>query len=365
MAFGTVMIYNITAVFASGTLGSATRLVLLHITWLALGLVGFLIFWLLDYSIIKRFAFPLFIITLLILAFLAIAGILPCTDKIIFAPCIYGANRWFFINPAPLPALPFIGILGFQPSELGKLALVFYLAVILEKNNDDDFTSFIVYIVVTGLIALLILAQPNMSTAMIIFFIGTAMFFAADVSIKPLLISFPPLALIGSLFIFLSSYRRARLMTFLSGEATDTLGSGYHIQQILISLGSGGIFGVGLGQSIQKFEYVPEVVADSIFAIIGEELGFVGTVFFIVLFAFFIFRCFEIAKNAPDMFGRLLAMGITCWLAGNFMVNISAMTALIPLTGIPIPLVSYGGSNTLFSLIGLGVLANISSQSKV
>jgi len=135
------------------------------------------------------------------------------------------------------------------------------------------------------------------------------------------------------------------------------------MKQILISLGTGGTFGVGFGQSKQKFQYLPEVASDSIFAIIGEEFGFVGTTIFVLAFSFFIYKGFQIAKNSPDMFGRLLAAGVTTWMAVQFFVNVAAMIRLIPLTGIPLPLVSYGGSATVFSLIGLGLLSSVSNNS--
>ena len=130
----------------------------------------------------------------------------------------------------------------------------------------------------------------------------------------------------------------------------------------MIALGSGGLFGVGFGQSRQKFQYLPEVSSDSIFAIIGEELGFIGTTLVVVLFVLFIYKGFTIAKQAPDLLGRLLAVGITSWIGLQFFVNVAAMIEIIPLTGIPIPLISYGGSSMIFSLMGLGILANIASQ---
>jgi cell division protein FtsW len=157
-----------------------------------------------------------------------------------------------------------------------------------------------------------------------------------------------------------SAYRRQRLFTFLSNGGGQDLSSGYHIKQILIALGSGGFLGVGFGQSRQKFQYLPEVFADSIFAIIGEELGFVGTTFLVLLFAALIYKGYRIALASTDMFSRLLAVGITTWLALQFFVNVGAMTKIIPLTGIPLPLISYGGSSLVFMLIGLGLLANVS-----
>ena len=365
LAFGTLMIYDATAVFAQGEFGGAYRLVALHIGWILAGGILFFVFSKFDYHKLKKIAFPVFLLSLFFLLLLAIAGLLfSCDTEIIFMPCYYGARRWFLLNPAPLPSIPFVGVLGFQASEFMKLCLVMYLSVLLNKNKGDSLTSFLVTAVVVGVVFLLVLAQPNMSTALLFAAIGLTIYFASGSSMLPVLIAAPPFGMFGGLFVFFSDYRRQRLLTFLGGGNEDTLASGYHIQQIMISLGSGGLFGVGIGQSIQKFNYLPEIYADSIFAVIGEELGFVGTTAFIILYAFFIYKGFDIAKKAPDLLGRLLAVGITSWIAYQFFINISAMVGLIPLTGMPLPLVSYGGSSTIFSLIALGILANVSSHRK-
>jgi cell division protein FtsW len=153
-------------------------------------------------------------------------------------------------------------------------------------------------------------------------------------------------------------------MTLLGGNVETELSSGYHIKQILLALGSGGFWGVGFGQSKQKFNYVPEVASDSIFAIIGEEFGFIGTTLVMVAFIYLIYKGFSIAKNSKDLPGRLLAVGISSWIGLQLFVNVAAMTKIIPLTGVPIPLISYGGSSMLFSMMALGILANIDRQSR-
>jgi cell division protein FtsW len=203
-----------------------------------------------------------------------------------------------------------------------------------------------------------------MSTAVLIFLIGTIMYFSSGASILPLLASLPLLGFVGAGSILLSDYRRVRLMTMLGLSEDAELSVGYHMRQVLIALGSGGFLGLGLGQSRQKYQYLPEVSADSIFAIIGEELGFVGTVAVVALFALFVYKGYSIAKNAPDLLGKLLAVGITSWVGLQFFINVGAMVQLAPLTGMPIPLISYGGSSTIFCLMGLGILANISKYSK-
>lgn len=368
LIFGVIMIHNATVIYSYDVFGGAYRFVFLQIGWILVGLVGFGFFYRFDYKNIQKIAFPLMIVTLIPLAFLALlgllnkVGILPCSNSIIFTPCINGAFRWFYINPPPLPRLPVLGVLGFQPSELAKFSLILYLAVQLNKTIKEG-SSFMVYMISAGLVAFLVLMQPNMSTAALIFLTASVMYYASGASILPQLVSLPIIGAVGIIFMLTSSYRRERLLTLIGSNAEKELSLGYHIKQILIALGSGGIFGVGFGQSRQKFQYLPEVSSDSIFAIIGEEMGFVGTAFVVLLFFFFIYKGLNIAKSAPDLLGRLLAVGVISWIGLQFIVNVAAMTKIIPLTGVPIPLISYGGSSMIFSLMGLGVLGNISRQS--
>jgi cell division protein FtsW len=162
-------------------------------------------------------------------------------------------------------------------------------------------------------------------------------------------------------FIFSSEYRRSRLTTFINPDSGD-LSFGYHIKQIQIALGSGGFWGVGFGQSRQKFSYLPEVAGDSIFAIIGEELGFIGTTAFVLVFSYLIYKCYSVAKDTDDLYSRMIVVGVTTWIAGQFFVNLAAMLRIIPLTGVPLPLVSYGGSSLVFSLMGLGLIAKVSAE---
>lgn len=370
LLFGIVMIYDATVIFAQETFGGAYRFVFQQIAWVTVGLIGFSVFYKINYEKIRKIAFPVFVLAVFVLFILAlISVVIPCSSDfdVVFTPCINGARRWVYLNPPPFPPFPIVGILGLQPSEFAKLALVIYLSVILEKNIKSPRSEtpvFWVYFIITGLIAFLILLQPNMSTAVLLFVIGSVIYFASGATIAPFFVVGPAMALLGSLFILSSSYRRARLLTFLKpGGDVGELNAGYHIRQIMIALGSGGLFGVGLGQSRQKFQYLPEVSSDSIFAVIGEELGFIGTTGLIIVFAFLIYKGYTIAKNSPDLLGRLLASGITTWIAVQFFVNVAAMTKIIPLTGVPIPLISYGGSSTVFSLMGLGILANISRNS--
>lgn len=363
--FGLLMIYNATVVFAQKNFGEAYRFVLLHIGWLSVGSIVFLGFYRFDYKKLFYFSFPFYVLTLIPLGFLALVAILRrisviSCDSISFAPCVNGVTRWFSLNPEPLPQLPVLGTLGFQPSEMAKLSLIVLLAAVFSsraKNNTNPFWLFIIY---TGIIAFLIFLQPNLSTAVLTVGLGGIMYFAAGKPLKYLIASTPVFFVLAIMLMFSSQYRRERVLTYLGSNKNQS--ANYHVEQVSIALGSGGIFGKGLGQSRQKFQFLPEVTSDSIFAIVGEELGWLGTTGLIVLFTLFIYRGLKIGKNAPDDFGMLLSVGIISWVGMQYLINVAAMTGIIPLTGIPLPLVSYGGSSTVFLLAGLGIVANVSKR---
>lgn len=174
------------------------------------------------------------------------------------------------------------------------------------------------------------------------------------------LVSIGIVSLLGGLgLIFASPYRRVRLLTFFD-IGRDPLGASYHVRQVLLALGSGGLFGLGIGASRQKYEYLPEATTDSIFAIIGEELGFIGATLLIIAFLVLIYRGIEVARKSPDQFGQLLAAGIISWIAIQTLINLAAMVAIVPLTGVPLPFISYGGSSLIITLAGVGILLNIS-----
>ncbi len=371
LVFGLFIIYNSTAYYAQSTFGNPFRFVFLQSAWILAGLVGFIFFSNFDYKRLKTISFVLFVISIGFLMFLGFIGLVLCRNPesvgILFAPCINGASRWFYFNPEPLPALPYFGVLGLQPSELAKLAIILYLSTQLskfEKIKNPELDPFIVYLVTTIIFSFLLLLQPNMSTAVLVFMIGSVLYFVSDYPIWPIIISTPIIGALGIILTLTTEYRRARLLTLLGITSGSGYEAGYHIKQVLIALGSGGIFGLGFGQSRQKYQYLPEVASDSIFAIIGEEFGFMGTSIVILVFGYLIYLGLRISKKAPDMLGRMLATGITSWIGLQFFINIAAMTKLIPLTGMPIPLISYGGSSMIFTLTGLGVLRNIQKQVK-
>lgn len=368
LLFGLLMIADSTSVSSKNLYGDPYRFVILQATWAAAGLVAFYFFYRIDYRSLIKISRSLFLFNLLALIVLAVVGLMPCSTSIPFSPCVNGANRWLYLNPPPLPAIPFLGVLGFQPGELAKLSVIVYLASQLSLISQKDKSvkskkPFEVYLKITVLMAGLIILQPNMSTAAMVFILGTIIYFVSGAPLKPIFITIPIFLLLAILVILSSPYRMARLKAMLSGE--DGSESSYHVKQALVALGSGGFFGVGFGQSKQKYQYLPEVASDSIFAIIGEEFGFIGTVVVVLAYALFIFKGFRIAKKSQDMFGKLVSIGISSWLGIQFFINVASMTKLIPMTGVPIPLISYGGSSLVFSLIGLGILANVQKNSSL
>jgi cell division protein FtsW len=256
-----------------------------------------------------------------------------------------------------------IGNFSFQPSELVKLTFLIYLAAWLEKRSRSELKSvsegLAPFLTVLGVIALLLILQPDTGTLGIIVITAMLVYFIGGAPISHLL----GLGLIGAgamaVLVKLSPYRADRVLTFLHPEL-DPLGVGYHINQALLAIGSGGIFGRGYGHSLQKFQYLPEVAGDSIFAVMAEEMGFVLVSVFIIFYLVFLFRGFKIAEQAPDAFGRYLVIGIMTWFGIQAFVNIGAMVGIMPITGVPLPFVSYGGTALAISLTAAGVVLNVS-----
>lgn len=334
--FGLVMVGNASAVEAFRDFGNQYHFLKLQARWVALGFFAFLGACLFPYRRLQKLTPLLLFITLLSL----ILVLLPRLGA-----QALGARRW--IN---------LGGFNFQPSELTKLVFLIYLSAYLVKKNHP-----LPLLLISGLIVFLVMLQPDLGTTLVIVLSGFIVYFISGSPWwhAPLLAA---LGFAGGLgLILLSPYRKERLLTFLN-PLRDPLGASYHIRQILIALGSGGLFGLGLGQSRQKYEYLPAVTTDSIFAVIGEELGFAGASALILVFLFLLWRGFKIAQNCPDRFGQLLAAGITSWLGLQALINFAAMVALVPLTGIPLPFISYGGSSLIVTLTASGILVNISKD---
>jgi len=348
--FGFLMLSSATAPYATVEHGDSYHYVKNQfIRGLLPGIFLFWLFYRLDYHLLRRHSNKIFFVTIILLLLVFIPGIGTSQGT--------GSFSWIKI--------PKIGT--FQPSELAKLGMIIFFAAWFEyrsKNKSKEkWQTLIQFSIFLGIISMLILKQPDMGTMSIIVLIALLMYFVAGAPIK-YFASIGVLGIVGGLFlIIIAPYRFKRFTTFID-PSKDPQGIGYHITQALLAIGSGGWFGVGLGHSTQKFRYLPEVSADSIFAIIGEELGFVFTAFFILALILFLVRSIKIAFNSPDLFGKFLATGIIGWIILQSFVNISAMLSLMPLTGVPLPFVSSGGSALITLLASCGILVNISRWSE-
>jgi cell division protein FtsW len=312
---------------------------------LIIGLVVFFVVSRIDYRIWKKYAFFFLLVSISLLTLVFVPGLRS----------EYGT------------AYSWINIFGysFQPSELVKLSFLIYLATWLEakKNKLGNWKeSTFPFLVVLGLISVLMLAQPDLGTLFIIAFSAIIVFFVGGGKLKHIFIVMLLVGLGSFLFFsFNSSYQSDRFECF-KNPSYGIQDKCYQINQSLIAVGSGGWFGRGLGESRQKFMYLPEVWGDSIFPIITEEIGFIFSTLLILLYLFIFYRGLIIAKNAPDLYGSALATGIISWLAIQTFLNIGGMINLIPMTGVPLPFISAGGSAILSALIGMGILVNISKQ---
>ena len=309
-----------------------------QLIWGVTGIALLFIFSNLNYKIWEKLAVQIFFISIILLILVLIPGV---------GVRVLGARRWIVL-----------GGLTFQPSEVIKFSLCIYFAKL--AANDKKLFS---YMVPLGLISFLIILQPDLGTTISITTIGLVQMFLAGVNLLHFVGTLFGFGILGFLVILISDYRRDRLLTFLQ-QTQDPLGKGYHIRQILLALGSGGLFGVGIGQSRQKYLFLPEAATDSIFAVVAEEVGFVGSSLLIVVFLAFILRGLKIMKSAPDEFSKILSAGIVTWIGGQAFLNIASMLALVPLTGIPLPFFSYGGSSLTTILAASGILLNVSKHSK-
>jgi len=337
--FGFFMIYDASSYVAFRDFGDKYHYIKDQFAWVLLGFAGLSFFSFVDYKKLYFLAFPLLCIALLLLVLVFVPGI---------GVHLLGASRWIDL-----------GVFLLQPAEFVKLALAIYLAAWFSNKEKGRGRAFLLLM---GLVIGLIMLEPDMGTAIVIMSEALALYFLSGASILHFFLLAPILAILGFIFVKLSPYRTKRLEAFLNLDS-EIESSSYHVRQILIALGAGGLTGVGLGNSLQKYAYLPESTTDSIFAIIAEELGFVGATAIIIFYIFIYARCFNISVKAKENFGKLLGGGITTFLAVQTLINLAAQTALVPLTGIPLPFISYGGSALIVDLCAIGILLNISKKS--
>ncbi len=339
VCIGLVMVYSASAFVSASAYGDASYFFQKQFVGAVLGLAALLVTMRVDYRQWRRFSligliitFPLLIIVLK------------------FGTNAYGASRWLAIGP-----------FSFQPSEVIKLALALYIADWLARKGNKVGTwlyGLAPFVILVGLVLGLVLLENDMGTAIVIAGLTTAMFFTAGANILQFLLA---MGCGGLVFVTQAfrGYRYLRLLGFMN-PFKDPTGINLQLYQSLLALGSGGMFGLGLGGSRQKTGYLPFPHIDSIFAIIGEELGFIGGALILVLFLLLAFRGFRLARRTQDIYGALLATGITTWLVLQAMINVGASTASIPYTGVPLPFISYGGTSLVISMAAVGVLLNIS-----
>lgn len=346
IVFGLIMLSSASSVLSFQRFGRSDVYLIRQIISLVIGVFVWIIFQSIDYRVFRKIASLLLFITL---------GLLI----LVFVPYIghswRGVSRWIGI-----------GSFVFQPAEISKLTLILYLAAWFEKMGKDvaDFKKgFLKVAFLLIVLAILLIKQPDLGTLTILTGITVVMYFLGGAAISHLSLGIVLAFLMLCLLVKFAPYRMNRVVAYLNPEK-DPLGIAYHVRNALIAIGSGGLFGLGFGQSHQKHLFLPEAHTDSIFAIICEELGFLRASLVIVVFAILAYRGYKIAQKAPDTFGKLVAAGITTWFVLQAFINIAGITGLLPFTGVPLPFISYGGTSLVISLAGVGILLNISKYAK-
>ncbi|MGD0336480.1 MAG: putative lipid II flippase FtsW [Candidatus Omnitrophota bacterium] len=341
ICIGIVMIYSASGVYAWERYKDGFFFLKRHLSFLLIGILLTFGVMCIDYRKFRDYAKPMLILSLVLLLLVLVPGI---------GREVAGARRWFRFK-----------IVSFQPSEFAILAVIVYVSDFISRKSSrikEFWQGFVPPVAVLGISVLFILAQPDLGTSVALVTVVFIMLFIARARLTYLislvLTSVPVLLLL----ILIAPYRRARILAFLN-PWLDPHGSGFQIIQSQISLGSGGIFGVGLGHSKQKLFYLPAAHTDFIFSIIGEELGLLGTLGVIILFIIFIREGLKIIKHAPDKFGYFLALGLVLMITLKAVINIGVSCGILPTKGLPLPFISYGGSSFIFDMVSVGILINI------
>jgi len=341
---GLIMIFSASSIMAGERFGDPFFFLKRQMIWLVIGCFAMCVGMYFDYSYLQKISFPILILSIILLILVTFPSI---------GVCIGGARRWIRL-----------GFIGFQPSEFAKLSLIIYTAGWIDRKQSRLLKGYTVYIpklFIVGIILFLIYIEPDLGTTALLFVIVLALHYAGGLKLKYLTAVF--IASIPGLYyaILSSPYRRRRLFAFLN-PWDDAQGSGYQIIQSLLALGSGGITGVGIGSSKLKLLYLPEPHTDFIYPIIAEELGLIGSLGVILLFAYLCYRGVKISLFSRDLFGRLLAFGLIMMIAFQAMVNIAVTTGMLPTKGMPLPFISFGGSSLVVMLFSVGVILNISKH---
>jgi cell division protein FtsW len=344
VAFGLVMVFSATSASAALGEGDPMRFLIRQGLYAGAGLVLLAVFTRIDYHALRPLA-PM----LLAVAFVG------CVAVLAIAPSINGAQRWFLVGP-----------ISIQPAEIAKLAVLVWACAVLSKRPVPTTLGELLKPVgiVVAVFGALIVIEPDLGTTIALFVMIAGILLVSGVPFRLFALTATLALGAGALAIWMEPYRRERLFSFLD-PWKDAQGAGFQNVQAIIGMGSGGITGEGLGQGIQKVNFLPEAHTDMIFAVVGEELGFVGSALVIAAFAVFAWAGFRVALHCRDPFGKRLAAGITTLICGQAAVNLAAVLGIAPLTGIPLPFVSYGGSSLLVLLCCVGVLLNIAVNERV
>jgi cell division protein FtsW len=343
LSLGSIMVFSSGAPHAYNYIDGDTYYFLKkQLMYVPLGLVAMFITMNIDYRKLGKWSPLLLVVSMALLVLVCIPGI---------GTELNGSRRWLIIAGQSI-----------QPSEIAKLSIILFFSYSLSKRKDElksFFKGLVPYLIILGIFALLLLLEPHMSSTIVIGMVSCLILFCAGAKIKHFVILVVP-AIAGVVALVLTSdYRRGRLISFLN-PWEDPQGGGWQIVQSLYAIGSGGLFGRGLGKSLQKFLYIPEPYNDFILAVLAEELGFIGVLTVLLLFLIFIWRGIKVSMNAPDIFGCLLAVGITSLVAVQVIINVAVVSSSMPVTGMPLPFFSYGGTSLVFLMSGIGILLNIS-----
>ncbi len=333
---GLLAIYDASVVEAYKDFGDRYHFIRQQGTWLVIGIIVAIITSNIPIEFIKKFINLFFLGTLLLMVIVLIPGV---------APKLMGARRWIVV-----------GTMVLQPSELLKIALILYLSKWFEVPRELKH-----FLALLGVVMGLIMLQPDLGTGLVVTMTCFAMYYVSGAPLKSMM-TFIALSFVAVLLLIVTSpYRMNRLNTYMD-PTSDPLGASYHINQVLYGLGSGGFTGVGIGKSRQKFAYLPEATTDSIFVIIGEEFGFLGGTILIITMVSLVLLSFRVALKATNRFDKLMSCGVSLLFLNQIFINLSSMTAIVPLTGVPLPFISYGGSSLITNFIALGLLINAAKR---
>jgi len=343
---GLVMVLSASSVQAQRAYGNPWYFFERQLLWMTLGALALWAGARIDYHRLRAFSAPLMAFALLLLFAVLVPGVGLSAN---------GSTRWLGL-----------GSWRVQPSELAKLAIVLFAADLLTRrasHMDDIVSTFVPVMAAFGVTGVMVMMQPDMGTTLVIFTITLSLVFVAGTPMVTIGKSLLTAGVLSFLLGMVQPYRRDRLLTFLH-PFKDAGNTGYQIVQSYVSLGSGGLFGRGLGSGIEKWGYLPNPYTDFIFAVIGEETGLLGTLVVVLLFAGFALLGVRAAVRAPDRFGTLLATGVTAWIVSQAVLNMGAVIGLLPVTGVPLPFVSFGGSSLVITMGAVGILASVARQER-